>query len=148
MGLILGGCVYDAPFVEEAVLPVDQALVGVWEEIPEAGQVPDPDEHLVILPFNAHEYVAVISNELYFRAYPVCIGAEQFVQVEWLGAQEDRYQLCKYTLQDGILTVETVNDEVVGSEIKTSEALRSALIANRARPELFTDPVCYQRSKD
>jgi len=147
-------CVYEVPLVEEDVLSVDPQLAGIWQEIPEEGEAEDLDDRLIILPFSETEYVAILSpgdGGLYFRAYPIRVGDMTLIQLEWLGVdpeEGERYHVCQYMLQNGVLTVETLNDDVISDEIKDSAALRAALLENRDNPELFDEPDRYRRVED
>lgn len=145
---LVSACVYDAPFVEEAALPIDLNLVGTWQEMVATGKAEDPKARLVVLPFSRNEYMVVSApgdDAAYFRAFPVLIGDDQFVQIEWLGAQDGRFQLCRTGLSDGVLSVETLNDQFVSARLKDSASLRQALLANRSESALFIDKVCYRR---
>ena len=149
--LLICGCVYDAPLVEDAVVPVNPALTGLWQEIPAEGKPEDPDERLVILPFSKTEYVAVVSPDdggLYFRAYPVHLGGMELIQLEWLGVdkeEDEPYHVCRYSLKDEILTVEVLNEDVISSDLEDAAALREALLENCRNPDLFEEPDRYRR---
>jgi len=150
--LLICGCKYEVPLVEEAVIPVDSALTGIWQKIQEEGKAEDVDEQMVILPFSKTEYVAVLSpgdGGLYFRAYPIRVGDMALIQLKWLGAgpeeNDETYQVCRYSLQNGVLTVEMLNEDVISDEIKDSAALREALQGSRDNPELFEKPDCYRK---
>lgn len=152
-GLLVCGCIYDVPLVEKAELPVDAALTGIWQEIPAEGKPEDPDDRMVILPFSDTEYIAVIGpgeDALYFRAYPIRLDGMELVQLKWLNGGEDAepYTVCRYSLKDGILTVEYLNKDVVDPKIKDSSALRDALLANRENSKLFGDPGRYRKLED
>ena len=153
-GLTLCGCIYDVPLVEKATIPVDPALTGMWQFIPEGGEEVDPDEKMQVLPFSANEYVVIYPSEkddMHFRAYPIQLDDLLLVQLEWLEAaskMEDRYHVCRYTLDDGILTVETLNNSVVESGITDSKALCETLLANRDNPDLFEDSGRYRKLKE
>ncbi len=152
--LLLGGCIYDVPLVEKAEVPVDPALTGIWQMIPDEGTLEDPDDRLVILPFSKTEYVAISGQSdaaLYFRAYPVRLDGMELIQLEWLQVEpggDERYHVCRYTLENGVLTVETLNDDVVGRRITDSKALCKTLLVNRDDPELFEDAARYQKLED
>jgi len=152
--LLLCSCVYEVTLVEQAVIPVDPALTGIWQETTEEGTAEDPDDRMVLLPFSKTEYVAILSpghDALYFRAYPICVEGLELLQLEWIQANPDgheRYLVCRYAVQDGVLTVETLNDDVISDDIKDSAALREALLANRDNPDLFDSPDRYRKLED
>lgn len=147
-GLLLCSCVYDAPFEEKATIAVDPALTGTWGKLPAKGENIDEEDRLVIVPFNATEYVVVESpakEALYFRAYSIQIEHEQYVQMEWLGMKENQYHLSRYSIEGDVLTVSLLNRDVVSADLKDSAALRAALLAHRADPDLFTDTSTYRK---
>ncbi len=153
--LSLCACVYEVPLIKEAVIPVDPSLSGTWQLIPEDGSAEEPDGKMVVLPFSANEYVVICSSgrtdQMVFRAYPIRVDDMKLVQLEWLQpapTTKDRYHVCRYTLTDGVLAVEVLNDKVVGSEIDDSQALRETLLANRANPELFRVTLHYRKLSD
>ena len=152
--LMCCGCVYDEPLVEEAVVSIDPALVGLWQKIPDEGKAEDLDSRLVILPFSKTEYIAVLSpgdQALYFRAYPIRFEDMELLQLEWLGAGSEadgRYHVCRYTLEAGVFRVETLSHDVVDARIKDADSLRKALVENLANPCLFDAPDCYQRLEE
>lgn len=152
-GLLVCGCIYDVPLTKEAVVPVDPALKGVWQLIPDEGESEDPDDRVMILPFSKTEYLAVVGADddaLYFRAYPICVSGMELLQLEWLRAGEDDhpYMVCRYTLKGGILTVGYLNNDLVSPDSKKSAALQEAVLANRSNPDLFEDSARYRRLKD
>ena len=149
--LVLCACVYEVPLTEKAVVAVDPELTGTWLLITEEGTDSDPNEKMVILPFSANEHVVVLSpgdKSLYFKAYPVEIDDLHLIQVEWLGIAPDkkeRYQVCRYALVDDILTVDLLNDKVIGAGIKTSKALRETVLSSRDNPYLFGESGRYRK---
>ena len=149
--LLICSCIYEVPLVEQAELPVDSALLGTWQLILDEGELADQDIRMVILPFSATEYVVIYppgDDGLYYRAYPVRVGDMELMQLKWLQAdpeEDEPYHVCRYRLVDGVLTVEALNDDVVSSEISSSEALREALLENRSHPEIFGDPERYRK---
>ncbi len=147
---VLCGCVYDVPLVEKAAVAVDPALIGTWQLVPDDGKPENPTDRMTILPFDANEYAVICSPQkdlMVFRAYPVQLDGREFVQLEWLqaGPEQNRYHVCRYALQSGALTVETLNEKVVGPEIDRSDALRKTFLANRDNPDLFCDPQQYRK---
>jgi len=158
---VLCGCVYEVPLAEEAAVPIDPALTGTWQKIPPEGEEVDPDESVAVLPFSKTEYVVVCTpsrndvvlfvpgmHEAVFRAYPIEVRNHKLIQLEWLQPHANggaRYQVCRYTLNDGVLTVETLNRDLVSPEMADSKELRNAVLENQDNPELFVDPVCYRR---
>ena len=89
--LLLAGCVYDAPLTDEHPIPIDSAILGIWEDVPEAGEKPD-DELMMVLKYSETEYLIhyPIGDEgIYFRGYPIKIGDVSCVQLEVIGIGDD-----------------------------------------------------------
>lgn len=152
--LLLCGCVYEVPLIEEATLPVDSAVNGSWQKIPEEGKSTDPDDRMVILPFSAKEYMVAVSpsdDAMYYRAYRIQVGDLHLMQLEILTLEPtdpDRYVVCRYALKNDVLMVETLNEKVVSDDIKDSSVLREALLANRDNPDLFKEEGRYRRIEE
>lgn len=151
IGLFLCGCVYEVPLVEEAVVLIDPELTGTWQLIPDEGEPEDPTAQLVILPFSQTEYAVICSpaqnDRTVFRAYPAHVNGMELVQLEWLQAEagQKRYHVCRYTLLEGRLTVQTLNNDLVSDLITDSAALREALIENCRDPKIFSTPMVYRK---
>lgn len=152
--LLLCGCIYEVPVVEEAVIPVDPALTGTWQEIPDEGKLADSADRMVVLAFSANEYIVAFSptdDAIYYRAYLIKVDDLMLVQLKMLelaGDKKKSYLVCRYAVQDGILTVETLNADVVSDDIKDSAALRETLLANRDNPDLFKEQSRYRKLED
>ena len=54
--LFLVGCVYDSPLTQEHTIPIDPAVLGLWEQIPKEGEKTNPDERILVMKFSATEY--------------------------------------------------------------------------------------------
>lgn len=149
--LLLCGCVYEVPLVEEPVVLIDPELTGTWQLIPNEGEPEDPTAQLVILPFSQTEYVVVCSpsknDRVVFRGYPAHVKGMELVQLEWLQAEpgQKRYHVCHYTLQDGRLLVQTLNNDLVSDLITDSETLREAFVENCRNPKVFSTPMVYRK---
>jgi len=106
--LMLCGCIYDVPLVENAEVAVDSALKGIWQKISKEGKLEDTDERLLIFPFSKTEYLTVVEpggDSLYFRAYPVRLEGMLLIQLEWLNAGENDhpYTVCRVFILNGLL---------------------------------------------
>lgn len=157
LALVFCGCEYNVPLVDEATVAIDPTLVGVWEPVREQDEEAKSEEKLVILSFSKTEYMIIHptgKDEMYFRVYPVTIDGLKLVQLQWLGYQqhalkgtEKPYQLCRYRLDQDILTIQVLNGKVLDREAETSEALRQSLLENKSNPELFQDPGRFRKLK-
>jgi len=151
----LCGCVYKVPLVEEALLPIDPAAVGVWTTVRDEADAAAKPEKLVVLPFSGNEYMIIYpagKDEMYFRAYPVEVSGMKLIQLRWigqrqspLGGKEKPYQLCSYDITDGLLTIRVLNAELLNREAETPEALQRSLVENRSAPGLLQDPGRFRK---
>jgi len=157
--LLSAGCQYDSPLTEEHSLPIDPALLGVWEEISDDGDPLEGMDRMVILKFSATEYLVhypVKSDGEYYRAYPFNLGGVEGVQLEFLGSgsgpieegEEDVYIVASYSLGNGELEIKILNEKLVDDELSGSAAIREAFLKNKDAEDLFTDPGKFRRVED
>lgn len=151
-GLLLCGCVYEVPLVDEAVVLIDPEVTGTWQMIPQEGEPEDPTAQLVILPFSRTEYVVIGApakkDRLVFRGYPGHINGLEIVQLEWLqaGPEQNRYHVCRYTIsEDGRLAVQMLSTDVVSDLITDPDELRKILVEQCRNPKMFSEPQIYRR---
>ena len=67
--LFLCGCEYEAPLTEKHNAPIDPAVLGLWETLPENSD--EEKERMMILKFSSTEYIIhypVREHAMYFRA--------------------------------------------------------------------------------
>ncbi len=153
--VLLSGCVYKAPVTTKHTIPVDPAVLGAWQAVPEPGKDLDADERMLVLKYSDTEYMVRYpsgKDAMFFRGYPVKVGNLQCVQIQLLGERdqpvndEDRkYQLVAYKLADGVLELRTLNADLVSDRLATSAELLKAIKANVADPELFKDPGKFKK---
>ena len=89
--LLLVGCVYEAPLTKEHKIPVDSAVLGLWEPIPDEGEEPKQDERMMILKYSDTEYLVhypLGKDGMYYRCYPIKIGDVSCVQLQVIGTEE------------------------------------------------------------
>ena len=133
--LLLAGCVYEYPLTEEHTIPIDPAVLGLWQPIPDDGEKADPDERMLVMKYSDTEYFILHptgKNSIYWRGYPIKVGGISCVQLKALGTNEgpvppdekELFNVASYALVDGQLVVKTLNTDLVGSKLKGSEALK------------------------
>jgi hypothetical protein len=155
-GLLAAGCEYQAPLTDEHKLPVDPAVLGLWESVPEADGSADTNrDRMIVLEYSATEYLVHYptgKDGQYFRGYPMKIAGVPCVQIQLIGAaagdvkREDRkYHVVSYTLSNGELTLMTLNTAVVDETLKNSAALRKAFERNKDNKELFANPGRFRK---
>ena len=156
--LLLAGCIYEAPLEVEHTVPVDPALIGLWQLVPKEGEEPDADSRLLILNFSETEYLMsspVGGEEIQYRAYPIKPGGISCVQLQvigtdkgepkWQGGQPKPFMVFSYEVEDGMLVVRSLNGDVVGADLTTTEAMREAFLKNNDNNDLFTDLATYRK---
>ncbi len=153
--VLLSGCVYKAPVTTNHTVPVDPAVLGVWQAVPEPGKDLDADERMLVLKYSDTEYMVRYpsgKDAMFFRGYPIKVGNLRCVQIQLLGEKdqpvndEDRkYQVVAYKLEDGVLELRTLNADLVSDRLATSADLLKAINANVADPDLFKDPGKFRK---
>lgn len=158
-GLLLVSCQYEVPLTREHSIAVDSSILGLWEPIPDEGEEAKQDERMMILKYSDTEYMIhypVGKDALYWRAYPVRLGGRSCVQLQVIGTvdgplEEDEQQVfhvASYQRTDDVLVVKTLNIELVGNELKTTEALVQAFLDHKESKDLFIDPETFRQIKD
>jgi hypothetical protein len=171
--ICLAGCIYEAPLVAKHTIPIDPALVGLWEAMPKEPAEPEKDDgrrskilddplagaRLLIIKFSDTEYVIAPGDQdgIYYRAYAIELGGKRCMQLEvigtnegppdWEGKNPEPFLVCSYEMKDGNLLVRFLNEEIVGDDLKTTEALQEAFLKNKDNAELFGEPSVYRRVK-
>ena len=153
--VLLSGCVYKAPVTTNHTIPINPAVLGVWQAVPEPGKDLDADERMLVLKYSDTEYMVRYpsgKDAMFFRGYPIKVGNLQCVQIQLLGEKdqpvndEDRkYQVVAYKLADGVLELRTLNADLVSDRLATSADLLKAIKANVADPDLFKDPGKFKK---
>ena len=154
--LIAAGCEYQAPLTDEHKIPVDPAVLGLWESIPDANDSSSTnEERMIVLKYSETEYLVHYptgKDGLYFRGYPMQIAGVPCVQVQLIGTatgdvkkEERTYHVVSYTLSNGELTIKTLNTAVVDKALKESATLREAFEKNKDHKELFANPQKFRK---
>lgn len=153
IGLLLTACTYDAPLVTQATIPIDPAVLGVWQAADDESD--GAPARMVILPFSPTEYLVhyptAQDDSMYFRGYAIQVAGISCVQLELLGSHrgretgKDRYQVAQYALTGDKLEIRTLNDAVVSAELSGTAALHEAVQKNASHPDLFNEPGVFVR---
>lgn len=155
-GLLATGCEYQAPLTDEHKLPVDAAILGLWEQVPDGGVSTDQArDRMVVLEYSATEYLVHYPTDKdgqYFRGYPIRIAGVPCVQMQLIGSatgelqkKARKYLVASYKLSNGELSIMTLNTAVVDKSLKDSAALRRSFEKNRHNPELFVNPGHFRK---
>jgi hypothetical protein len=151
--LLLNSCVFESPFASEAVIPVDPGLLGRWEMV--SGDGDKPPARMLVLQHAPDEYTVGYSlgeKAMYFRAFAVGIAGEEYLQIQLIGTAEGpvkpgdrKYHLLKVAVDGDKMEMRTINPEALGKDLAGTERMREALIANKNRPGLFTEPEVFRK---
>lgn len=153
---ILTACDYDVPLVGEASLPIDQALLGTWEAIPEDRDEQKLPERIMIRQESANLYVIEYGDGesvIYFKGWLAELEGSHFMQLEVTGddkgpvdAKDDNlFSVVSYALGNGKLVVRSLNTDLVDAELADTAALQAAFAANRDNPSLFHKPRQFRK---
>jgi len=153
---ILTACDYDVPLVGEASLPIDQALLGTWEAIPENRDEQKLPARIMVRQENANLYVIEYGDgesAIYFKGWLAELEGSHFMQLEVtgddkgpVGAKDDNlFSVVSYALEDGKLVVRSLNTDLVDAELADTAALQAAFAANRDNPGLFHEPRYFRK---
>ncbi len=109
----------------------------------------------MILPYTNREYLVVYRTDnqgLYFRGYPVEFDGENYVQLQFIGTAEKviadenrKYDVLRYDVEGSTMTVSLLNDDVVGRDMETGEALRAAFRQQAGNEKLFKKVGDFER---
>lgn len=153
--VLLVGCDYNVPLVKTADIPIDAALLSLWQRPGDDNKI----ESLLVLPFNKHEYLIVFpsgeENAMFARG---CLWRNEnttLVQLDWFGTARGEFpenkrtfQYAAYTIETDKLSVRLLNPDVVLRDIASSDELAKAIAANKDDPKFFREKMVFQRVKN
>jgi hypothetical protein len=152
--LMIMGCVYQAPLTENHTIPVDPAVLGLWEQISDDND-PSPPESMLILRYSATEYLVeypTAKDAMVYRCYPIRIGDVSAVQIQVIGTaegdvaqEESRYHVVSYSMVNGELVIKTLNTDLVSKDLHDSAALSQAFLKNKGGGDLFRYPGRFKK---
>jgi len=160
---LISGCEYETSLTDEHKIPVDKAVLGLWEAVPEKGMVSDPKdrisdskERLMVLKYTDTEYLVhcpVGGEGFYFRGYPIRIGGVSCVQIRLIGdangdikTGERKFQVISYQFVNSELEIKTLNTDLVDNKIKDRNKLNNVFLINKNKGELFINPVRFKKA--
>lgn len=156
VALFAVGCVYEVPLTTDHTIPVDPAVLGLWELVPDEGKEPDPVARMLVLKFSDTEYLIhypIGKDGLYYRGYPVKAGKRACVQLQVIGSKdglpgkkiERHYQVVSCELIEAQLELKVLNPERVDADLADSPALMAAFLKQQDQADLFMDPARFRR---
>ena len=159
--LLFAGCIYEAPLVAEAKIPVNPELIGVWEKKSKDGsKKKKKGDRILIFKFSETEYLIqnpVDGERITYRAYQIKLGGKSCVQMEVIGSDEGApdwkddkprpFLVSSFEVTDDTLVLGWLNSKLVSDELNTTEALQEAFLKHTDDKDLFTDLKEYRRVK-
>jgi len=153
---VIAGCEYETSLTDEHKIPVDKAVLGLWDAVPEKGGVSDPKERLMVLKYTDTEYLIHYpagDEGFYFRGYPIRIGGISCVQIRLIGDSngdiktgDRKYQVVSYQFVSGELEVKTLNTDMVDKKIIDRNKLNTVFLKNKNKGELFRNPARFRKA--
>lgn len=150
---LFAGCEYESPLTNEHNIPVDQAVLGLWETVPDKNEAAGSVEKMLILKYSDTEYLVhypIGDDAFYFRGYQIKIGDISCVQIQLIGdsggdikTEERKYHVVSYQLVKGELEIKTLNTDLIDKNLKESSKLRNAFMKNSDNSALFQNPVRF-----
>jgi hypothetical protein len=154
--LCVGACEYQEPLSVNQNIPIDPALLGLWQPMPDKNESVPTDEWLLALKYSDTEYLVQYktgSESMYFRAYSIKIGDTSCIQLQLIGYSDTpikkgdpAYQVALVTLNGDEVTVRMLNTSVVNASLRGAE-LREAFLKNSKNSGLFREPGKFKRIK-
>ena len=157
--LLFAGCEYESPLTTEHNIPIDSALLGIWENVPDSEKKSESkNEHMMVLKYSETEYLIHYptgSDGIYYRGYPIKIGNVSCVQLEVVGTEDgpldhkekDLFHVASYEFKQDFLEVRLLNTDVVDDELKGTDALRKTFVENIDSKELFEEPNRFRKEE-
>lgn len=150
---LLNSCVFEQPFESKALVPVNPALPGCWNEIPKDGA--EAPNRMLVLQHSENEYIVEYpagGKAMFFRAFAVELAGEVCMQIQLIGTAdgavkpEDRkYHLLKVAVNGNEMEFRTVEPEVLGKDVRDTKGLREAFAAHKDDAGLFSEPTRFRR---
>jgi hypothetical protein len=149
---LLAACTYDAPLVQEKLLPIDTALLGGWEVLPENPDEEYAPERVTIRQQTPQVYAIEYFSEgstLYFQGWLAELEGVRFLQLEVTGDDDgpagendsNLFSAFSYTLDNGEMTVRELNTDLVDDNLADTAALQAAFKQHKDHPDLFSESI-------
>lgn len=150
----LAGCEYTTPLAREPKLPIDKALIGLWER----QKTGDKTESLLVLPLNDREYLvsfpAGTPDAMFGKA---CLWSESgltLVQLDWFGTakaglprDKRTFQFAAYSAGGETLKFRMLSTAVVPENTASPSELAELIVRNRDDADLFREEMTFTRVK-
>jgi hypothetical protein len=153
--MLLASCVFESPFEADSKVPVDQRLIGRWQEVASAEKT--EGNRLLVLQHSENEYLVQYPDgdkAMYFRAFAVNLAEQNCIQIQLIGTADGplkpenrKYHLLKVALNRDALEIRTIKPEILGKDLRDTAALRAAFTTHKDDADLFGDPVIFRRAE-
>ena len=154
--LVLAGCEYQVPLADKQDIPVDESILGLWEQVPEKTDTAKSEDNMLVLKYTDKEYLVHYptgKNGMYFRGYPIKIDGKIYMQIQLIGIKDGdvekkdrRFHVVSYLLSDGQLEIKTLNSELVDKNLQDSAKLMEAFLKNKDNKDLFKNPGKFRKA--
>jgi len=154
LAMCLSSCVFESPFEATAKAPVEQALLGRWQEVPANTQ--SPGNRMLVLQHSENEYLVRYpegDKAMFFRAFAVDLAGQPCIQIQLIGTAEGavkpenrKFHLLKVEHNGDALELKTINRDVLGKDLKQTDELKAAFAARASDPSLFAEPMKFRRA--
>jgi len=154
--LVLAGCEYQVPLADKQDIPVDESILGFWEQVPDKTDTAKSEDNMLVLKYTDKEYLVHYptgKNGMYFRGYPIKIDGKIYMQIQLIGIKDGdiekkdrRFHVVSYLLSDGQLEIKTLNSELVDKNLQDSAKLMEAFLKNKDNKDLFKNPGKFRKA--
>jgi len=153
LAVLLCGCDFTVPLVENPKDTADLSLVGLWGSLKPDAEV----DQLLVLPLDARELLISFPHgrgkeNMLARCCLVTVGKLRLVQIKWLGTanglppdDQKVYQYASYETNGDSLILRMINPERTGKDHKTAASLEASILAARQDPALFHGRMVFHR---
>jgi hypothetical protein len=142
--------------VEEAVIPIDEQLLGVWElENPDKDKA--ANERMLVTQHSANEYLVVygaVEKAMIFRAFPIRFDDTDWIQIQLIGsmrgpvAERDRkFHLMRASVDGDRLSLSILKAAELAEPSASTAQLREAIAGKSDDASFFDAPKSFRRVK-
>jgi len=153
--IVLSGCEYSVPLVEKKDVPIDESVLGLWEQVPDKSESGKPADMMQVLKYSDTDYIVHYptgKDGMYLRAYPVKIDDKVYVQTQLIGTKDGpaenkdrKFHVVAYSVLGGVLEMKLLNSELVDKNLQDSAKLMESFLKSKDDKNLFKDPCRFKK---
>lgn len=153
--LVLTGCEYSVPLAEKKDVPIDETILGLWEQVPDKSESGKPADMMLVLKYTDTDYIVHYptgKDGMYFRAYPLKIDGKVHVQTQFIGTKDGpvenkdrKFHVVAYSVAGGIMEMRLLNSDLVDKNLQDSAKLMESFLKNKDDKNLFKDPGRFKK---